>query len=539
MTDVARDTQPEGSKPSRRDWGALATLAAGLGLIVLDGTIVSVSLPVMIPDLGMSLSEAEWVNSLYAVVVAGLLLGTGALADRSGRRKLFLAGIVIFVVGSALAGAATNPALLLSSRAIQAVGAAAIMPATLSSVNAMFRGKWRAAAFGIWGAVISGAAAVGPLAGGALTEWVSWRWIFYVNLPLGAILIIAALMVVPETYGQRTRGFDYLGLVLSAVGLALLVFAVIEGPQTGWWKPIKPFEIGSLSWSESAPVSIVTVALGVSVLTLTAFFMWEKRSSDMGRPTILDVNLFKLGTFTWGNLTAATVAIGEFSLLFVLPLFLVNILGLTTISAGVVLAGMAGGAFLAGASARHIAGAIGAAGTVILGLSLEIAGALALAALLHVDSSSWTVALPLVVYGLGLGLASAQLTSLVLRDVPVKQSGQGSAAQSTIRQVGAALGTAFAGTTLSISLGKILPKKLESIGLVGEQANELADTTITSAGSIIPILYGKSPEMATALQTLSEGFTQGTRISLLVSTAFLAIGLLGAIRVRKAALQLS
>src|SRR5699024_5595516 len=168
--------------PTRRDWLALATLATGLGVIVLDGTIVGIALPRIITDLDLTLTDAQWVNSLYAVVLAALLLATGKLADRWGRRKLFIGGLAVFTVGSVLAAVAQDAGGLISARAVQALGASGILPATLSTVNATFRGKYRAAAFGVWGAVISGAAAIGPLAGGALTEYATWRWIFLVNV---------------------------------------------------------------------------------------------------------------------------------------------------------------------------------------------------------------------------------------------------------------------------------------------------------------------------------------------------------------------
>lgn len=172
---TAPEAEGAGRRPERRDWLALAALSVGLGLIVLDGTIVGVALPAIITDLRLDLTQAQWVNSLYAVLLAALLLPTGKLADRFGRKRTFIAGLAVFIAGSILAGLSTAAGPLIAARAVPAVGAALIMPSTLSSVNAVFRGRHRAAAFGVWGAVISGAAAVGPLAGGALTQWMSWH----------------------------------------------------------------------------------------------------------------------------------------------------------------------------------------------------------------------------------------------------------------------------------------------------------------------------------------------------------------------------
>ena len=528
--------------PTRREWFALAVLSVGLGMIVLDGTIVGVALPDIIKDLHLDLTDAQWVNSLYAVLLAALLLSTGKLADRWGRRLLFLVGLVVFVGGSILAGMSDAAGPLIGARAVQAVGAALIMPSTLSTVNAVFRGRYRAAAFGVWGAVISGAAAVGPLAGGALTQWGSWHWIFWVNVPLGALVFIAGILVVPETRGAKGRpGADVDGALLSAIGFGALVFAVIEGPDLGWWKPQGAFKLLGWTWPMDAAISVVPIAMAVAVVALTLFVFWERHREKVRRSAILDLNLFTLPTFSWGNLTAAMVAVGEFAIIFVLPLYLVNALGLDVMGAGLVLAAMAIGAFFSGAAARHVAARFGSPGTVLIGLGLEVIGVVALAFLVSATTPGWLIAIPLVVYGLGLGLASAQLTGTVLRDVPVEVSGQGSATQSMVRQIGSALGTAFAGGTLSVALALTLPAALNAAGLTGDAADELAAATRQSAGTTITQLRAGvdagsfGDQGAAAADALAAGFADATRWSLLVASVFLLVGLVGAARLRRAA----
>ncbi|WP_312180533.1 DHA2 family efflux MFS transporter permease subunit [Arthrobacter sp.] len=532
----------EPSAPSRRDWLGLAVLSLGLGLIVLDGTIVGVALPAIIEDLHLDLTDAQWVNSLYAVLLAALLLSTGNLADRWGRKRLFLVGLIVFAGGSLLAAAASTAAVLIGARAVQAVGAAFIMPSTLSTVNAVFRGKYRAAAFGVWGAVISGAAAVGPLAGGALTQWTSWHWIFLVNLPLGALVFVAAIFTVPETRGEKKRpGVDVDGALLSAIGFGALVFAVIEGPDLGWWTPKNDLTVFGWVWPKDATISVVPVAFLIAAIALVLFVIWERHREKVQRAALLDLSLFSFVTFSWGNLTAAMVAVGEFSIIFVLPLYLINALGLDVMGAGLVLAAMAIGAFLSGAAARHLAAKFGSPGTVLIGLGLEVAGVLALALLLRPATPGWLVAIPLTLYGLGLGLASAQLTGTVLRDIPVGVSGQGSATQSTVRQIGSALGTAFAGAALSISLALTLPAALGDAGLTGTAADRLADATRQSAGTTITQLRAQgsqSPlgdQTTKAVDALTGGFTDATRWALLIATVFLVLGFIGALRLRKAA----
>ncbi|WP_245933738.1 MFS transporter [Arthrobacter livingstonensis] len=421
-------------------WAGLGVLAAGLSMIVIDGTIVGVSLPTIIADLHLDLNQAQWVNSLYSVVLAALLLTSGRLGDRFGRRKLFIIGVVLFMAGSILAALSVGATGLILSRVLQGVGGAAVLPATLSSVNSTFFGKDRTTAFAVWGAVISGMAAIGPLLGGWLTASFAWQWIFIVNIPLGLLVLAGTFIFVPETRSpQDHAGLDVVGLVLSFIGFGLFVFAIIEGPTLGWWSASSALNLGPIHWPADAAVSAVPMTLAAGIAALVAFVLWERHRAARQRSAILDLSLFRIPTFSWGNAVAATVAIGEFGLLLVLPLYLINILGLGTLRAGLVLAAMAAGAFLSGASARHLAARLGPPTVVIVGLALETVGLLALGLVITAGNSIWLIAALLVVYGLGLGLASAQLTGTVLADIPTAVSGQGSATQSTVRQLGAAL----------------------------------------------------------------------------------------------------
>lgn len=486
----------------RRRWLGLGVLAAGLSLIVIDGTIVGVALPTIVDELGLDLSEAQWVTSLYSVVFAALLLTAGRVADRIGRRRLFVIGVVVFVVGSVIAAVSVDAQSLIAARVVQGVGGALVLPTTLSSVNATFRGKDRAAAFGIWGAVISGSAAIGPLLGGWLTGSFGWQWIFLVNVPLGALILVGTYFAVSETRSTLVEsGFDFGGLALSAVGFGALVFAIIEGPTLGWFVPAAstgagPDAEGGIAqvlpwWPASAPISPTPIVVAIAAIALIGFWLVERRRAARGATVLLDLTLFRTPTFSWGNLTAMMVAIGEFGLLFVLPLFLMNTHGLSPMITGLVLAAMAAGAFIAGASARHLSARLGAPRVVVLGLALEAAGVILLAIVLTETLSVWLIVAVLIVYGLGLGLASAQLTGTTLGDIPADLSGQGSATQSTVRQIGAALGTAVAGAVIALSLGP-----------------------------------------TAALDDLTTG---ATRITLAITAIFLVLGLAAAFRVAAAA----
>ncbi|MGP5659715.1 MFS transporter [Corynebacterium falsenii] len=506
----------------------------GLALIILDGTIVGVSMPTIIRKLNLDLSEAQWVTSLYSVVFAALLLTAGRMGDRFGRRKFFLAGLAIFSTGSVLAALSDSASSLIIARVVQGVGGACILPSTLSTTNAVFRGKDRAAAFGVWGAVMSGAAAIGPLLGGVLTEYAGWEWIFWVNVPLGIGLIFFTLALVPDTSAKSEfgpgagapDGGDFFGFLLSAIGFGTLVFGIIEGPKLGWWKPLQDFHLGSLHWPANW-VSPAGIALIIAAVSLTGFIVTELGRRRAKDAVLLDLSMFRYPTFTWGNLTALMVAVGEFALVFVIPLYLVSSVGLSTVATGLVLAAMAIGAFFSGASARHLAAKIGAPGVVLVGLGLEVFGTLQLAAEERVGQPLWLVVVALVIYGTGLGLASAQLTSLVLGDIPVEQSGQASATQSTVRQIGSALGAAMAGVTLSAALA------WKSADFVGREA-ELAKAVRESAGGVIVGLRDQGAP-AEVVAPLAKIFAEATKVSLYAAVVCLAIGLLGALMVRRSA----
>lgn len=529
--------------PDPRRWLALAVLAAGLSMIVLDGTIVGVVLPTIIADLGLDLAQAQWISSLYAMVFAALLLTFGRVADRLGRRTVFIVGVVVFVAASVTAGMAESGSALIASRAVQGIGGAMILPTTLSTMNATFHGEDRARAFGVWGAVMAGMAAIGPLLGGWLTTVLNWRWIFYVNVPLGALVVAGAVLAVPPTKGAPARpGVDVDGLLTSGLGMALVVFGLIEGNALGWWQPETDFTVFGLTWSKTAAISIAPVALFVGLAFLALFILWERHRARVGRDALLDLTLFRIPTFTWGNITASAVSAGEFALVFLLPLHLVNVLGLNMLGTGLVLSGMAIGAFVSGAMARQLAAMMSAATVVLVGLALELVGIVATLFLVRPGVSAWLMGLALAVYGVGLGLASAQLTSTVLVDVPKDQSGAASATQSTVRQVGSALGTAVAGTALAVGLGSSLPRHLSTIAsLPGAVADQLTSATIESAGGMISAVRGQGttgrlgelgPQVAEAL---AAGFAEATQLALVSAAAFVAIGLVGSIQVRRVA----
>ncbi|WP_448575996.1 MFS transporter [Thermomicrobium sp.] len=509
----------------RTRWLGLASLALGLAMIIVDATIVNVAIPSIIDDLGIQLTDAEWVNTVYSLVFAALLVTVGRFGDLFGRKRIYLGGLALFVGASLLCASAPTGSLLIAARALQGVGAACILPSTLSSVNAMFRGRERAIAFGIWGSVIGGMAALGPLVGGWLTTDFSWRWAFYINLPIGLLAGTVAFLTVPETRDpSASRGIDPVGIVTSAIGFAALVFGLIEGQRYGWWRPTETFRIGSWEWP-LASLSPVPLALVVAAVLLPFFALYELRRVAAKRPVLLDLRLFRYRSFRWGNVAALIVSLGEFGIIFVLPLYLQGVLGYTALQTGLVLLATAIGAFLGGPAAANLAQRFGARQVVRAGMLLEAAGLVLLTPFLTPDTTGWRLAPALFLYGLGVGLATAQLTSVILAEIPTAQSGQASGTQSTTRQVGAALGIAILGAVLAAGLVNGTEARLtEQLGLPAQQAAQLARATKQSAGQILVQLRAQ-PGSQEIVRAIEDAFTDAARRTAFVAAAFIAVGL--------------
>ena len=507
-------------------WWALTATLIGLSMIIIDGSIVNVLLPDMVKDIGLTQTDTQWVNSIYSLVFAALLITVGLMADRHGRRLLFVMGTVVFLVGSVLSGSAQDPGFLIGSRAIQAVGASMMLPSSIAVINVMFSGKQRAMAFGFWGAVFGGAAALGPLLGGWLAQDFSWRYAFYVNIPVGIIATIMVLKFVPETKGGDTgEGLDIGGVLLSASGLGLIVYGLIEGQQYGWWTAIADFDLGPIHFNEGG-VSIAPVAIFVGILLLVILVFWEEHRARMGKGILIDLSLFRIPRYAFGNVVALIVALGEFGILFVLPLWMVAVHGLDLITVGAILATLAVGTLGAGGAARHVSAVLGSTNVVRLGMVLEIIGILGIAALLSVTLSPWWLVIPLIVYGIGLGFDSAQLTNVVLSDVPPIKSGQASAMTSTFRQVGSALGAAVIGAVLFTGLGNILSDELaQESGISSEQQAQIVNTVQSSAGQAIPSLENV-PGLGVAVTDAKEAYTEAAKLTAFVAAIFVFAGLL-------------
>jgi EmrB/QacA subfamily drug resistance transporter len=509
----------------RGRWLGLAMLSLGVAMIIVDATIVNVSVPVIIADLGIKGTEAEWVNTTYALVFAALLITLGRLGDQRGRRRMYLLGLVVFMLASVIAGFANSGPMLIGARLLQGVGGAMIVPSTQSILNANFRGHDRAIAFGIWGAVIGGMAALGPLLGGWFTTNLSWHWSFFINVPVGILAIVGTLHYIGESRDEHARaGFDLPGFLLITTGLGSFIFGLIEGNTYGWWAPKQPFEVLGWTWPLEN-VSIVPVAIAYGIVALGLFAWVELRRARSGRFFLFDFDLWRLPAFRYGNLAGTIVALGEFGLLFVLPLFLQAVLGLSAFDTGVIFLALAIGAFVAAPIAARLANRYGPRRTVSLGMALEAVGILLVTVQLGTNVTGLQLMLPLFVYGLGVGLATAQLTSVTLSDVPVEKSGLASGANSTLRQVGSALGIAILGTILLASLGSGVRNDLaDAPGLPAAAVDGIASAMESSAGQALRDIRTQAGSEA-IVPLLEDAFGHAARLTGFVAFGFILLGL--------------
>ena len=523
-------------------WIGLVFISMAISLVIIDGTIVNTIFPSIIKDLRLSSTEVQWVQESYVLVFASLLLVWGTIGDRIGRRRLLIIGIFIFTAASIWAGFSTDAPSMILARIVQGIGGAMVLPTTLSLVNATFQGKERGIAFAIWGSTIGGMVAVGPVLGGWLATDFDWRWAFNINAPLGLIIIIGLLIFATESkQSQREGRIDWVGAGISVIMFSTLVFGLIEGRAYGWWNvnPANQFAIGDFKWPTTG-ISVIPVSLAIFVIATVVFVLWERSREKAQKNVILDLGLFHIGSFRNGSIAAGIISMGEFGLLFAIPLWLQNVQGLSPVSSGLVLLWLAGGAFLASGVGGALSGKLSAVNAVRIGVLLEL---IAVAGIAFIASTSggWQGIAPfLAVYGVGVGLATAQLTGVIMTDVPMTKAGQASGSQSTVRQIGSALGIAVLGTVLFTATQASIETRivdLPALSVLDQPtrqvlAEQIAKPVSDSAGAAIPaipqFLTSQGMPQAVAEEVTvaaADGFTDGMKATGWAAAIFLLLGL--------------
>jgi EmrB/QacA subfamily drug resistance transporter len=450
--------------PENRKWWTLGAVAFALFMIMLDNTVVNVALPSIQRDLGIGLSELEWTVNAYALTFAVLMLTGGKLADFMGRRRVFIVGLAVFTVSSLACGLATSGEMLIGARTVQGVGAALMLPATLGIISATFPVEQRGMAIGIWAGVSAMALAFGPIVGGLLTEHIHWGWIFFINVPVGVLAIVVARLVIRESRDTSAdQRLDLPGLLVSGGALFALVFGLIEASTYGWTSP-----------------TIVSL-FAVAAAGLVAFVLLERRQ----RAPMLDLSLFRNGTFAGANLVAMLVFLAMFGVFFFVSIYMQNVLGYSPVKAGAVFLPMTLLIMFLGPVTGKVSDHVGSrwlvtAGMTLVGISLLIYSGL------DADSGFWDLFPALILGGIGMATVMPPITAAALGSVPVAKAGVGSGVLNTFRQVGGALGIAVMGAIVAsqIHVGPRNPAFVDQF-MDGFSTALLVGAVIAFAGALV------------------------------------------------------
>ena len=405
-----------------RKWRVLIVVCVAVFMLLLDITVVNVALPDIDRELNTSFTDLQWVVDAYALTLAATMLNAGSLGDLLGRKRVFLVGIALFTISSALCGAAQSPAWLILARGAQGIGGAAMFAGSLAIISQEFHGRERGTAFGIWGATVGLAVAIGPLVGGALTTYVGWRWIFFVNIPIGVACVVAGLRELHETRDEEHGGFDLWGLLTLTAGLFALVLALFRGNDWGW--------------TSGRVIGLFAAAAAL----LVAFAVIELRQAA----PMFDFQLFRVPTFTGAQITAFAMSAGMFAQFLFIPLYIENVLGYSAVATGVRFLPLSLVSFVMAPIAGRLSTRVPV--RLLLGGGLATVG-VALLLMWGVKlGSDWTTLLAgFIVGGIGIGLVNAPLASTAVSVVEPRRAGMASGINNTFRQVGIATGIAALG----------------------------------------------------------------------------------------------
>jgi len=480
-----------------RKWWTLVLITIATFMLLLDITVVNVALPDIQRELNASLSSLQWVVDAYSLMLAACLLTAGSLGDRLGRRRVFSLGFGIFILASFLCGISGDPTLLNLARGLQGVGGAAMFATSLALIGQEFHGKDRATAFGVWGAAIGGAVAIGPLVGGVITEHLGWEWIFFVNVPIGAIAIALTEMKLANVAAQDPQRLDLPGLITFSIGLFLLIFGLIRGNPEGW---------GS---------GVIVASLGGAVVFLLAFLAVEARSSH----PMLELELFRKPAFNGVSAVAFGLSAGMFAMFLYLTIYLQGVQGFSPLETGLRFLPLTVLSFVASPIAGSLSHRIPI--RVLLGVGLGCVGiGLLLMHGLTADSPESDLLLGFLVAGIGIGTANPGIGQAAIGVVPPQKAGMGSGINTTFRQVGIATGVASLGAVfqsqVDSKLSELLPRAQHGLGEI-----------VASGGSVAAAKVAPPGQRAEVVHAAKVAFVSGFNEILLIGSliAFVAAAL--------------
>ncbi len=485
-----------------RKWWTLIAVSVAIFMLLLDITVVNVALPDIQRSLHSSFQDLQWVVDAYSLTLAAFLLTAGSLADLLGRKRVFMAGLVVFTGASVVCGLSSSSLMLNLARGVQGIGGAMMFATSLALIAQAFHGKDRGTAFGVFGAVTGAAVAVGPLIGGIITSGIGWQWIFFVNLPIGVVAVMLAYRQVHESRDPDASGVDWIGLLTFSGALFLLVFALVRGNEAGWG-------------------STQIVGFLIASAVLLVIFVIAERVQE--RP-MLDLTLFRRPAFTGANIVAFALSGSVFAMFLYQTLYIQNVLGYSPLQAGLRFLPITLLSFVVAPVAGRLSVRVPVRLLLGVGLALVSAGLLAMTA---VDASSgWTALVPgFAIAGVGIGLVNPPLASAAIGVVPHERSGMASGINSTFRQVGIATGIAGLGAVFQHNVTSGTRSALSASGHAGEVAGAAHGhlATLLESGEVGRIAGTLSSGARAALtHSYRVGFT-GAFTDILIIAAALAL----------------
>ena len=528
-------TKPKPKQGFKR-WIPLLVMAMALGIIILDTTILNVSMRAIIGDFHTDIKSFQWVITTYSLILAAFTITGGRLGDLFGRKKMFITGAVLFGIGSFMTSIANSVGfMILGEAVIEGIGACLMLPATLSLLRSTYRGRDLQVAFGIWGGIAAGAATLGPVVGGYFTTYYSWRWAFRFNVIVAIFLVIAASVFIKEYRDEEEKPtIDLMGVALSALGMLSLVFGFIESSTYGWWKSKEIFSLfgRTLDLGGLSPTPVFVI-LGIIIVAL--FFRWEKRMERLNKTPLISTKLFKNKTFMTGSSVSSIISLGQAGLIFSVPIYLQSVLGLDPIETGIAMIPMSAATIVAAPLSAYLTKRIAPKRIIQAGIISDIIGFTLMYLSLRVGVDQWALAPGFLFFGIGMGFMMAQASNLTLSAVSVQESGEASGTTNTIRLLGQALGSAVMGAILISSLSSGLVSGVNQSRVIPDNMKPALSETVAKQSSNIE--FGGDAALASAgslpqtvrneIISISHTATvESTRETLLCGIAFIILALL-------------
>lgn len=481
----------------------LVTMCLSLVLIVASVSSLNVAIPTIVQELDPSSTQQLWIVASYALVFAGLLLLCGALGDRYGRRNALLLGFAIFAGASVLAAYSSTPNELIAFRATMGIGAALIMPATLSTLTVVFAPQDRSKAIAIWAGFAGAGGAIGPVAAGLLLEWFWWGSIFFIGLPIAAIAVVAIVAFVPNSAEQHRHRLDYMGALLSTVALVGLIFGIVQGPEIGWLDP----------------VTIISFAL--SIAAGVGYVAWERRVEQ----PLLDPAYFRIPRFGLGSLTITATFLSMFGMFFLITLYMQFVLGYSPLGTAVRLLPFSVVMIAIAPRSPIFTGTFGTRKVVAAGFAIQSVGFVIAATALEVDSGYPIVLAAIVPMAIGMALLMPPTTNAIVSSLPQDKAGVASAVNDTTREVGGAIGIALLGTLVTVNFQSAMQAATENL------PPELAELAQDSIGGASQAAAQLDPVTAAPLlEAANRAYLDGTSVAFTVAAA---LGLVMAILIAR------